>query len=79
MYHIIGKNRHGLVSVLPQQYDSYGQVNKSVQKYANEQLENGAQFVEHLSGISTAYFPDGSQVEYWRTSEELLQKGHPIF
>jgi hypothetical protein len=79
MFKILGKNRKGLITVLPDQYDSHRTVNKAIEKFATEQLNTGAQFIEHLEGISTAYYPDGSQVEYWRSTEELLRKGLPIF
>lgn len=79
MYQILHKDRHGDIHALPTIYENHYEADHKIKEYASHQQNLGATEVKHLKGISTAYFDDGSQAEYWRDREEVLQINLPIF
>ena len=79
MFQIINKDRQGSVRVLPTIYPNHHEADYKVREYASILRYFGASGFSHSRGLSIAHFPDGSQEEYWRGKEEVLQTSIPIF
>lgn len=78
MHQIVMKDRRGIVTPLPIKYKSKKLADAAVKFMAIKHYSSDCQF-NFTDGLAVIGYPDGTQCEYWRSSEEVLQHSLPIF